>query len=206
MAAGLVSLTIAGSIREFHLMATAIYSPEWLILRRSLLRLKEMAASREFVSSHNEPVLPILPSSVLQWKTLEGSNHNQHDGFVNIPMPAALVTLMPVNPSLSPGVNCADDEQITVVIQLVDQTPMNLASMSPQRTHIDWMNRIRHVMLTEMTLFKQDFDSERADPWQVRARNRVPTDPDKLWRHDQQVAAFSFIVFVRHHHDAGGDN
>lgn len=185
-------------------MAMTINSPEWLILSRTLKRLREAAAAREFVCSYNEPVLPLNPSSVLQWKTLEGSTHNVHDGFVNIPMPAMLVTLMPVKPSLTSGVTCADDEQITVVIQIVDNTPMNMASSTPLRTHIDWMNRIRHFILTEQRLFKQDFDPQIADPWQVRARNRVPADPDKLWRHDQQVAAFSFIVFVRHHFDAGG--
>jgi hypothetical protein len=185
-------------------MASKVSSPEWMILARTIKRLKKAAADREFVCSMNEPVLPLNPSSVLQWKTLEGSNHNQHDGFVNIPLPSILVTLMPVKPSLTAGVNCADDEQITIVLQLVDNTPMNLASMTPIRTHIDWMNRIRRIFLSETILFKQDFDPSIADPWQVRARDRVPSDPTKLWQHDQQVAAFSFVVFVRHHHDARG--
>lgn len=183
-------------------MATTVVSPEYLILYRTLRTLRAMAAEREFVRSASEAVRSVLPATVLQWRTLEGSDHNQQTGFVNLPKPCILVTCLPVRESTG-GVNCANDEIVTIVIQIVDDTGGSQISQQPIRTYMDWMNRIRHEILDNLLIFRQDFDPAIADPYLVHPKDRVPADPQKLWYHEQQVAAFSFFVKVRHHRTWG---
>lgn len=184
-------------------MATDVVSPEHVILERTLTTLKTMAAEREFTRSANEAVRSIFPNTVLRWITLEGSQQNQQSGFVNVPKPSLLVTPMPVKSAQEGGVSCANDEIVTIVIQIVDDSAGSRASSGPYRTYVDWMNRIRHTILTNTQLFRQDFTAAVADPYYVGPKDRVPSDPQKLWRHDQAVAAFSFFVKVRHHRDWG---
>jgi len=179
-------------------MTTSVTNPEWLILNRCLTTLREMAADREFVRSASEMVASVKPAQIYQWRTLEGGDHNQQSGFVNIPTPSILVTVMPVRGGAG-GVNCADDEVVTVVIQIIDAATGSQISRGPIRTYGDWMNRIRHTFLDDLTIFRQDFDPAVADPYIVVPKDRVPADPQKLWYHEQQVAAFSFYVKVRHH-------
>jgi hypothetical protein len=180
-------------------MATEVMSPEFLILNRTLVTLKTMAANAEFTRSENEAVRSVKPSTILRWITLEGADQNQQGGFVNLPKPSILVTPMPVKSAIEGGVSCANDEVITIVIQIVDDSAGSRASSGPYRTYVDWMNRIRHTILDDPTLFRADFDPSIADPYYVGPKDRVPADPQKLWRHSQSVAAFSFFVKVRHH-------
>lgn len=180
-------------------MTTAVISPEYLILDRTILTLKNMAAEREFVRSADEAVRSVVPNTVLRWTTLEGSQQNQQNGFINVPKPAILVTSMPVKSAVEGGVACANDEIITIVIQIVDDSSGSRSSSGPYRTYVDWMNRIRHEILDNLTLFRADFDPAVADPYYTGPKDRVPADPQKLWRHSQSVAAFSFFVKVRHH-------
>ncbi len=179
-------------------MATSVVNPEYLITHRTLTTLKTMAASREFVRSQDEAVRSVVPSAVLRWVTLEGGEHNQQTGFVNIPRPCILVTPMPVKESAG-GTSCAQDIVVTMVVQIVDDSASSRQSSGPYRTYTDWMNRIRHEILDDPTLFRQDFNPAIADPYGVWPKDRVPSDPQKLWRHSQQVAAFSFFVKVRQH-------
>ena len=178
-------------------MTTPVLNPEWLILSRTLTTLRSMASSNQFVRSGSDAVRRVTAQQIFSWRTLEGGDHNQQSGFVNLPMPCILVTVMPVKGGAG-GVSCADDEVITVVIQIVDNASGPQLSIGPVRTYGDWMNRIRHRLL-QMALFHQDFDPTVADPYITIPRDRVPADPQKLWFHDQQVAAFSFSVKVRHH-------
>jgi len=179
-------------------MATAVDSPEWLILSRTLATIKTMAAEREFVRSSGEAVRSIGPSQVRPWITPQGARYNSNDGTVNIPLPSILVSPYPVKGANSSGTNCADDEMVQMVIQICDTAIMPAASRGPIRTYMDWMNRIRSRILNDLTLFRQDFDPAVADPFAVKAKDRVPADPDRLTIHDQKVAVFSFVVFVRH--------
>ena len=179
-------------------MATSVVSPEYLITHRTLTTLKTMAADREFVRSADEAVRTVVPSAVLRWITIEGGSHNQQAGYVNIPKPCILVTPLPTKEGTG-GVNCAQDEVVTMVIQIVDDSASSRQSSGPYRTYVDWMNRIRHEILDSATLFRQDFNAAIADPYGVWPKDRVPSDPQRLWRHSQQVSAFSFYVKVRHH-------
>lgn len=180
-------------------MTTEVISPEHVILARTLTTLKTMAADREFIRSADESVRSIGPNMVLRWTTLEGASHNQQGGFVNVPKPCLLVTPMPVKSAIEGGVACANDEIVTIVIQVVDDSAGSRASSGPYRTYVDWMNRIRHTILDDLTLFRGDFDPAVADPYYTGPKDRVPADPQRLWRHSQTVAAFSFFVKVRHH-------
>jgi hypothetical protein len=178
---------------------STVVSPEYVILERTLTTLRTMAMEREFVRSGNEAVRSITANTVLRWRTLEGARHNNNDGVVNVPKPCLLVSMLPVRPVMEGGTNCAEDEVIIITIQIVDDTAGSRVSSGPYRTYIDWMNRIRHRIMETATLFRQDFDPAIADPYYVGAKDRVPSDPQKLWAHDQQVAVFAFFVKVRHH-------
>ena len=185
-------------------MTTSVANPEWLVLNRTLTKIKQMAAEREFVPSIGEPVHSVGPLAVFGWRTLEGTEHNQQSRFIHLPNPCILITALAVRGAQHEGVNCADDEAIPIVIQIVDTIAHPMSSLA-LRTYGDWMNRMRHAMIADLTLFRQDFDPATADPFLTKARDRVPADPQKLWSHDQQVAAFSFVVYVRHHHTAAGE-
>lgn len=185
-------------------MTTAVFNPEYTILKRILTKLRTMAAENEFTASQDEGVWPVGPQQIIQWRTLEGSEQNQQNRLINIPIPAILVTQLPARGSAQEGVNCADDEAIGYVIQIVDGIAHPYSSQGPIRTYGDWMNRMRHAFVSDLTIFRQDFDPAKADPWLVKAKDRVPSDPQKLWSHDQQVAAFSLVVYVRHHYDIAG--
>jgi hypothetical protein len=176
-----------------------VVSPESVILERTLTTLKKMAARREFVRSRNEAVRSIVPNTVLRWRTLEGARHNSQDGVVNVPRPCMLLTLLNTKTAVEGGTNCAEDEVIWVTVQIVDDTNGSRISSGPYRTYSDWINRIRHEILETPTLFRQDFDPAIADPYYVGVKDRVPTDSQRLWTHDQQVAVFAFFVKVRHH-------
>lgn len=180
---------------------TPVTNPEWLILDRTVKTLREMAANGNFAASRGEAVFPVHPKAIVPWKTVQGHTHNMSDGLVNMTTPCMLVTVTSVKGSTM-GVNCADDEPISIVIQIVDQTNGPQASMTAIRTYGDWMNRIRHTILGDLVLFRQDMDPAIADPYVVYARDRVPSDPQRLWTHEQQVAVFSFMVMVRHHRTA----
>lgn len=177
---------------------TPVTNPEWLILDRTVKTLSEMAANGNFAASRGEAVFPVNPKAIIPWKSTSGHPHNNSDGFVNIIMPGILVTTLSVKGSTQ-GVNCADDEAIACVVQIVDVAAGPQASMHPIRTYGDWMNRIRHKVLSEMTLFKQDMDPAVADPYLVMAKDRLPVDPQRMTVHEQSVAMFSFVVYVRHH-------
>lgn len=179
-------------------MATTVVSPEYLITERTLTTLRAMAADRQFVRSYEEAVRSVVPAAVMRWITLEGGEQNQNNGFVNVPKPCILVTPLPVKESTS-GTSCAQDTVVTMVVQIVDDSASSRQSSGPYRTYVDWMNRIRHEILDSQTLFRQDFNAAIADPYGVWPKDRVPSDPQKLWRHSQQVAAFSFFVKVRQH-------
>lgn len=181
-------------------MATNVVSPEWTILDRTIKELRKMAAEREFVRSGNEAVRSVVPSAVLRWITLEGGDQNQNNGFVNIPRPGMLVTSLPVKETAA-GVSCAHDIIVTIVIQIVDDSSSSRQSSGPVQTYMDWMNRVRHKILGSPMIFRQDFNPAIADPYGVWAKDRIPSDPQKLWRHSQQVAAFSFFVIVRQHRE-----
>lgn len=182
---------------------SAVVSPEYVILERTLTTLRTMAMEREFTRSGNEAVRSITANTVLRWRTLEGARHNQNDGVVNVPKPCLLVSLLPVRTGMEAGTNCAEDEVVWITIQIVDDTSGSRASSGPYRTYLDWMNRIRHELLETPMLFRQDFDPAIADPYYVGTKDRVPADPQKLWAHDQQVAVFAFFVKVRHHRMRG---
>lgn len=182
-------------------MTLSVVNPEWLILNRTVLTLREMAIDGKFRKSADEAVFPVHPKAIIPWKTVQGHTHNQNDGYVNLNLPGILVSVSSIKGSTL-GVNCADDEPISIVIQIVDSANGPQASMGPMRTYGDWMNRIRHTILSDPTLFRQDMDPAIADPYVVYARDRVPSDPQKLWTHEQQVAVISFLVMVRHHRTA----
>lgn len=185
-------------------MATTVVSPERLIWERTLTTLRTMAGEREFTRSAGEVVRSVSPKAILRWITTEGAEHNQNVGFVNIPKPAILVTCLGIKEAAEGGVNCAQDIVVTIVIQIVDDSTGATQSQGPYATYMDWINRIRHRILGSQTIFRQDFaDPGVADPYGHWAKNRVPTDPQRLWRHSQQVAAFAFFVKVRQHR-AGG--
>ena len=181
-------------------MATTTFSPEWTILDRTHKTLVNMAASGEFVRSTNEAVRSVGVKQVFKWRTLEGSDHNQQSGIVNMPFPCILVSIVPVKSSSSN--NCSDDELVTVAVQIVDDATGPAISQGPLRSYMDWMNRIRKAIIGNLTLFRQDFTPATADPYITVAKDRVPSDPQKLWSHEQQVAAFSFYVKVRHRRTA----
>lgn len=178
-------------------MTTPVSSPEWLIFNRTLQTVRDMASRKEFVRSEKEAVMSVRPAQVLPWKTLEGGDHNQQAGFVNLPVPAMLITPMTTRGG-SKGSNHSDDEIVTIVVQVVDSATGPTISQTPIRTYMDWMNRIRHTVLESPRLFRQDFNPAQADPYLCLAKDRVPSDPQRLWTHEQQVAAFSFLVKVRH--------
>lgn len=184
-------------------MTTPVFNPEYTLTTRIINTLKAMAAEGEFTASAQESVWPVSPQQVFLFKTLEGSEQNQQNRIINLPLPAVLVTQMPAKGSAMEGVNCADDEAIPFVIQIADSIAHPSSSLTPTRTYTDWMNRIRHKFVSDLTIFRQDFDPAVADPWLVKARDRVPSDPQKLWSHDQQVAAFMLVVYVRHHYESG---
>lgn len=179
-------------------MSTDVVSPEWLVFDRTMKTLKTMAAERQFVRSGNEAVRSVGPLQVRPWVTTQGAKMNDNDGTVNIPLPAILVSPVPVKAASSSGTNCAEDEVIQIAIQICDSTVMPAASRGPFRTYMDWMNRMRSRLVDDLTLFRQDFDPALSDPFLVRSKDRVPADPDRLLIHDQKVAMFSFVVFVRH--------
>lgn len=179
-------------------MTTAVVNPEWCIQNRTVLTLRAMAVEGEFRRSDVEPVMPVHPKAIIAWVTPQGHTQNASDGFVNINMPGMLVSTNSVKGSTQ-GVNCADDEYIGVMVQIVDNAVGPQASMTPLRTYGDWMNRIRHRILDNHTLFRQDMDPAIADPYVVFARDRVPSDPQRLLVHEQRVAVFTFVVAVRHH-------
>lgn len=179
-------------------MATSVESPEWLIMNRTLITIRTMAAEREFVRSNGEAVRSVGPNQVRPWITQQGAKQNNNDGTVNIPLPAILVSPYPVKAAQSSGTNCAEDEMIQMVIQICDTAIMPAASRGPIRTYMDWMNRIRARIVDDLTIFRQDFDPAIADPFNCKSKDRVPADPDRLIIHDQKVAMFSFVVFVRH--------
>lgn len=182
-------------------MADKVTSPEWVILERTVKELKKMAAERQFIRSGNEAVRSVFPSAVLRWITLEGGEQNTN--FMNIPKPCMLVTPMPVKESPT-GTACANDAIVTIVIQAVDDNSSSRQSSGPVQSYMDWMNRIRNQILGNPMIFRQDFNPAVADPYGVWAKDRIPADPQRFWRHQQAVSAFSFFVKVRQHRSAGG--
>lgn len=170
-------------------------APEWNILNRTKLILKDMAATKQFVASQGEVVRSVSPDAIRIWKAVEqGRGLN---GFENIGLPAIRVTSLPVESTIGAGLNCADDEVVRIAIQILDMS--NYDQSNPIRTYMDWMDLIRTELLAIPNPFLQDADVEVYDPYVVHIVKRLSAEAQSLVRHEQQVALFTFQVMVRHH-------
>ena len=173
-------------------------NPEYNILNRTLLLVKDLAAVNTFVASENEAVQPVSPTAVQLWKVVEGTQLTQGSpGVTNLLMPGILVTPMVVETSSQGGLNCADDEKVRVAIQIVDNNPHTQNSVI--RTYGDWLIAIRNRLTVLPTPFQQDADQTKYDPWLVNILRRVPADARRLLQTEQTVAMMVFEVQVRHH-------
>lgn len=170
-------------------------APEWNILNRTKLILKDMAANRQFVASQGEVVRSINPGTIQVWKAVEQGRGET--GLQNIALPAIRITTLPVETTIGAGLNCADDEVVRVAIQILDMS--NYDTAGPLRTYMDWMVLIRTQLLAVPNPFLQDADVNVYDPYVVHVIKRLSAEAQSLIRHDQQVALFTFQVMVRHH-------
>ena len=170
-------------------------APEWNILNRTKLILKDMAATKQFVASQGEVVRSVPPEAVRVWKAVEqGRGAN---GIEHIALPAIRVTSLPVESTIGAGLNCADDEVVRIAIQILDMS--NYDSSGPLQTYMDWMALIRTEVLAIPNPYLQDADVEVYDPYVVHIVKRLSAEAQSLIRHEQQVALFTFQVMVRHH-------
>lgn len=173
-------------------------SPEWNILNRAHLVVREMAADKVFTAKSGELVRSVPPSAVHVWKVVEGTDSKRTStGLANISLPCICVTHLAVDSTIGGGLNCADDEVIRIVIQILDHNPRQ--SDRPLRTYDEWMAAIRLKFTAVPNPFKQDADVTVYDPWVVHPLKRLPAEAQSLVRHQDQVAMFSFQVMVRHH-------
>lgn len=173
-------------------------APEWNILNRSHLVLKEMAGNGLFTASVGELVRSVPPQAVVKWKVVEGAGDKRDGtGLRNLSLPAITVTTLGAKGTVGAGLNCADDEAVRVVIQILDHTPFN--ADGPLKTYMDWMTAIRLKFTVVPNPFKQDADVNVYDPYVVHPLDRLPAEARSLVEHRDQVAIFSFLVMVRHH-------
>lgn len=173
-------------------------SPEWNILNRTHTIIRDMAAARLFTASSGDRVRMVVPQAVRIWKVIEGSQRNRTaDGMQNLILPGILVTKLAVDTTIGAGLNCAEDEVVRIVIQIVDSSPHQ--HEGPIQTYDDWMNAIRRRFTTTPNPFLQDASPEDYDPFVVHPLKRLPSEAQSLVRHEQHVSMFTFQVMVRHH-------
>lgn len=166
---------------------------------RTRREIAAMAASKQFVASGGEAVRTVDPVCVFVWQVVEGDRgiRTDGDGTQNIPRPAIVISPVSVSSPPGQGLNCADDENVRVVVQILDSQPGRAGQMF--QTYGDWILLIRKVILTTPNPFLQDADVNIYDPFVVHQLQRVPAEAKSLLDHEQRVALFVFQVMVRHH-------
>jgi hypothetical protein len=173
-------------------------APEWNIFDRTHRVIREMAGNGVFVASEGELVRSIPPAGVLKWKVVEGAGDKRDEtGLRNISLPAITVTSLGAKSTVGAGLNCADDEAVRIVVQILDHTPFQYDG--PMRTYMDWTKAIRLKFTAVPNPFQQDANVEVYDPYVVHPLDRLPAEAQSLVRQQDQVAIFSFLVMVRHH-------
>lgn len=172
-------------------------NPEGMILWRTHKLIQTLAEQQVFVAKHGEPIRPVSAEAVLIWRAIDGSSQRRNpDGIRNIVTPGILITLTAAETQMGAGLNCADDEAVRIVIQIVDSSgPYHREDL---RTYGVWKNAIRAALTTTPNPFLQDAVVEDYDPFVVHILRRVPADAQSLVRNEQQVDVMAFQVMVRH--------
>lgn len=176
-------------------MTTA--NPEGKILWRTHKLIQEMAEQGVFVAQEGEPVRTVSAEAVLIWRVIDGgSQRRSPEGVRNIVLPGILVTPVSVEGNPGSGLNCADDETVRIVIQIVDTT--GPGHREDLQTYGIWKNAIRAALTPVPNPFLQDSTVAVYDPFVVHILRRVPADAQSLVRNEQQVEIMAFQVMVRH--------
>lgn len=171
--------------------------PEGTILWRTHKIIQTMAEQQQFTAQFGEPVRSVSAEAVLIWRVVDGgSQRRSPDGVRNLVLPGILVIPTTVENQLGAGLNCADDEAVRIVIQIVDTSGPN--HREDLRTYGVWKNRIRKALTVHPNPFLQDATVEDYDPFVVHMLRRVPADAQSLVRNEQQVELLAFQVMVRH--------
>jgi hypothetical protein len=172
-------------------------SPENFVLTRTQTLLAEMAAENAFTPSQNERVRQVHPSGVRIWRVREGHSANRTPGGIsNLPLPAVLITPLAAE-YRGVGMSCADDEAVTVLIQILENAPQS--AMTSFSTYSAWMEKIRARLLKVPNPFLQDAVSGQYDPYLVHVLQRTSSDAQALVQSEQNMAAMVFQVMVRHY-------
>lgn len=170
--------------------------PETMILDRTVTLLKQMAANNVFTPRAGERCRQVHPSAIRSFRVLEGSEQTRTPaGVANIPLPAILVSLMPVD-TTNQGVSTADDEVVRVVVLIVENSPQSNQSQTTTFQH--WQAAIRQALLVTPNPFLQDAAASEYDPYVVSIVKRTQADPASFIRSAQVVAQLVFQVMVRH--------
>lgn len=170
-------------------------SPEVAIWTRTETVIKNLAAAGTFVASRGELIRRVDPIAVGTWRT--SSEKRGTHGVFGIALPSIRITLLGTDSQMGAGLNCADDEAVRIVVQVLDDAPYS--EPAPIVTYSDWMKAIRSAILTVPNPFQQDADVSVYDPYVVHVIRRLPAEEQSLVKHDQQVAMLVFQVMVRHH-------
>lgn len=163
---------------------------------KSLVRT--MAAQRVFVAYEGEAIRQVVPEAVRVWRVVDGSNLHRapERGLQSINMPGILITYVQSNTQPDGGLNCADDEAVRVIIQIVDSAAHQHENV---QTYSIWKNLIRKELLKTPHPFLANTDPEIFDPFTVTILSQAPADAQALIRNEQQVELLVFQVMVRHH-------
>lgn len=173
-------------------------NPVGHIIRVTHTLIRTMAADRVFTAYEGEPVRQVVPEAVRVWRAIDGSNLNRsaERGLQSINMPGILITYVQTNTQPDGGLNCADDEAVRVIIQIIDSAPHQHEDI---QTYSIWKNLIRKKLLEVPHPFLAGTDPNIFDPFTVTILSQAPADAQALIRNEQQVELLVFQVMVRHH-------
>lgn len=172
-------------------------NPVGHIIKVTKALIRTMAAQRKFVAYEGEAIRQVVPEAVRVWRAVDGSNLKRGDdgGLQSIVMPGILVTYVQTNTQPDGGLNCADDEAVRVIIQMVDSAAHQHEDV---QTYSIWKNLIRKELLKTPHPFLANTDPAIFDPFTVTILTQAPADAKALM-HEQQVELLVFQVMVRHH-------